>query len=137
MSRDATVTLQFFDGEEYVFRLAWGQLVKLQESRLCGPFVVLDRLHSERWMVEDISEVIRLGFIGGGMNEIKAKKLVREYVEARQPLLSHPLAIQIIDAAVMGPPDSEELEKKVETPSASTISQMDASESPASTALAH
>lgn len=137
MSRDASIMLTFHDGEEYVFRLAWGQLIKLQESRSCGPFVVLDRLHMNTWLVEDITEVVRLGLIGGGMDDIKAKKMVREYIEERSPFKSLELATKIIDAGVLGAPDGEQLEKKVDPPSSLTVSPMDASELPSSTVLAH
>ena len=138
MSRDGSTIQTFMDGEEYTFRLAWGQLIKLQEARGCGPFVLLDRLHMNTWFAEDISEVIRWGLVGGGMNEIKAKKLVREYVENQAPLHSLELAKSIIDAGVLGPPDAEELEKKVLAPQSSlNLSTTDASHSEPSTGLAH
>ena len=138
MSRDGSVVLTFHDGEEYLFRLAWGQLSKLQEALNAGPFVVLDRLHMNTWRVEDIAEVIKWGLVGGGMNEVKARKLVREYVEVQAPFHSLEIAVKVIDAAVMGPPDAEELEKKVQAqPSNSNPSTMDGSPSEHSTALAH
>lgn len=144
MSRDGSITLTFLDGEEYPFRLAWGQLIKLQEARNCGPFQVLVRLHGEDWKVEDIGEVIRWGLVGGGMNEIKAKKMVREYVEQRTPLSqdgeASPLSIAqaVINAALISAPEEDAPEKKAPADqSASTTSPMDASGSPNSSALAH
>lgn len=147
MSRDGSILLTFTDGEEYVFRLAWGALIKLQESRKCGPFVVFERLHNGDWMVEDIRDVIRFGLVGGGMDEVKARKLVREYVEDRPPLrtdLDNPetsvlaIAVKVIDAGLLGPPDEEPLEKKVEmAANGSTISTTVGSASPSSLASAH
>jgi Phage tail tube protein, GTA-gp10 len=100
----------------------------LQEARNCGPFVILDRLHGKDWTLEDISAVIKLGFVGGGMDEIKARRLVKEYVEQGFPINSLPIAVKIIDAAVLGPPDEEPLEKKVvETQSELTTSQTEGS----------
>lgn len=114
MSRDASVILTFLDGEEYPFRLAWGQLIKLQESRNCGPFVIFERLHGSDWMVEDIRDVIRFGLVGGGMTEVGARKLVKEYVEQQPPMDALPIARAVIAAAILGPPDEEELPKKTE-----------------------
>jgi tail tube GTA-gp10-like protein len=137
MSRDASVILTFLDGEEYVFRLAWGQLIKLQEARNCGPFLVLERLHGEDWRMEDIRDVIRFGLVGGGMDEIKARKLVKEYVEQRPPLDALPLAKAVIIAGVAGPPDEEPIEKKAQAATEPTISPMAGSGSPLSSASPH
>jgi hypothetical protein len=135
VSRDAKVVLTFLDGEEYLFRLAWGQLIRLQESRKLGPFVIFDRLHGDDWMVEDIRDVIRFGFVGGGMAEVDALKLVRQFVEAEPPFRrSLQLARKIMEAGVIGPEDIEDLEKKSpETASESTTSTTAESASPNST----
>lgn len=104
MSRDATVTFDWGDGT-HSFRLAWGQLGELQEKCDAGPYVVLQRLHSGAWRVEDISNIIRLGLIGGGMEPAPALKLVRAYVEARPPMESLVPAQVILSAALMGAPE--------------------------------
>lgn len=131
MSRDASILLNFLDGEDYNFRLAWGQIIKLQEVRNAGPFMVYARLHGTEWLVEDVREVIRLGFIGGGMDEKKAKAMVIEYVENRPLIQSLPIAQQIMKTAIVGPPDEEEVEKKVKAAaSESMISTTDESASP-------
>jgi hypothetical protein len=137
MSRDASVLLTFPDGEEYNFRLAWGQLIKLQEARNAGPFVIYMRLHDQTWMVEDIREVIRLGLIGGGMDPVKAKKLILEYIESTVPLASLPLAQRIMLEAVVGPEDEEEIEKKSMAASNSQTSATVESASPPSMEPVH
>ena len=137
MSRDGSITRTFADGEDYVFRLAWGEIIKLQEARNCGPFLIYVRLHGVDWMLEDVREVVRLGLIGGGMDEIKAKKMVAEYVERRPIIASLPLAQEIIKAGILGPPDEEPLEKKAEAPSGSTTFQMAESASVPSTEPVH
>ncbi len=101
MSRDATIELPFADGD-YVFRLAWGELIKLQEACDAGPYVILDRLLTGRWKVEEISNVIRLGLIGGGMEPIPARKLVQSYVEKRPPLENLVIAQRVLGAGVVG-----------------------------------
>lgn len=137
MSRDASILLPFPDGEEYNFRLAWGQLIKLQESRSAGPFVIYMRLHDQTWLVEDIREVIRLGLIGGGMDPARAKKLVLEHVESAVPLETLPLAQRIMMAAVVGPEDGETIEKKSVAASGLTTSPTGESASPPSTEPVH
>lgn len=102
--RDATVTFDWADGT-YSFRLAWGQLAELQEKCDAGPYVVLQRLHSGEWRIEDISNIIRLGLIGGGMAPSPALKLTRAYVEARPPMESLIPAQVILSAALMGAPE--------------------------------
>jgi hypothetical protein len=104
MSRDATVTFDWADGT-HSFRLAWGQLSELQEKCEAGPYVVLQRLHSGEWRVEDISNIIRLSLIGGKMEPVAALKLVRAYVEARPPMENLVPAQVILSAALMGAPE--------------------------------
>lgn len=110
MSRDASVELDFADGT-YTFRLAWGELIKLQEARDCGPWVVLDRLVSGRWYVEDISEVIRLGLIGGGKRPDQALKLVRDYVQDRHPVETLVIAQRVLGVSLVGVEDESALKK--------------------------
>lgn len=124
MSRDGSIDLDFADST-YHFRLAWGELGKLQEACDAGPYVVLDRLVSGRWRVGDISETIRLGLIGGGLEPAKALKLVRDYVQDRPPLENLVLAQRVLGAAVVGTLE-EEVGKKSEAAS------QDGSESPTS-----
>lgn len=104
MSRDASITLPWADGD-YTFRLAWGELIKLQEACDAGPQLVLDRLTARTWRMEDIASVIRLGLIGGGMEPAKALKLTRDYVESRPPLENRMLARGILALALHGAPD--------------------------------
>lgn len=124
MSRDASIEREFGD-DTYVFRMAWGDLQKLQESRDAGPYVILDRLVSGRWFVEDIAEVIRLGLVGGGMDQIKARKMVGEHVLKRPPIDHLDLAQRILGAGVVGAPDEPvgELQAANQAGSASTVSR--------------
>lgn len=114
MSRDASITLDWADGTQH-FRLAWGELSKLQEACDAGPFVILDRLNSGACKIEDISNVIRLGLIGGGMEPVPALKKVREYVEGRPPAESRLTALAVLSAGCYGAPE-EQIEKKLVAP---------------------
>lgn len=135
MSRDASIVLDWADGT-YAFRLAWGELEKLQEACDAGPYVVLNRLIDGSWRVSDISAVIRLGLIGGGMVPADALKKVRSYVEDRPPMESITIAQAVLSAAIVGAPD-EEVGKKAEAAnpaeSSLTISRTASSDLPPST----
>ncbi|MDP9837602.1 hypothetical protein J2T09_002354 [Neorhizobium huautlense] len=104
MSRDASITIPWGDGD-FKFRLGWGELEELQEKTDAGPYVVLQRLHAGTWRVQDISNVIRMGLIGGGMAPDQAVKKVRYYVEQRPPMENVPHAIAVLSAGLMGAPD--------------------------------
>lgn len=134
MSRDASVVLAFGDGD-YLFRLAWGELAKLQEACDAGPFVVMQRLKDGSCRLDDISEVIRWGLIGGGLSPVEATKLIRLYVEGRPPAESRMTAYAVMAAGCLGAPE-EQIEKKLEAPDQdgeSTISQTGSSGSEHST----
>ena len=116
--RDALIPLDWADGT-YAFRLGWGELAELQEKCDAGPYVILDRLQTRQWRIEDISNTIRLGLIGGGVEPVKALKLVRKYVEARPPVENLIYAVGILSAGLMGapdePPGEQEAPSQVET----------------------
>lgn len=131
MSRDASVTLDFGDGT-YVFRLAWGQFIELQEKCDAGPLVIMRRFNEGAWRVEDISNVLRLGLIGGGMEPIAALKLVRRYVEDRPPMESVLHAQAVLTVGLLGAPD-EDVKKKRRTAPRSTPSPTASSGSSPST----
>ncbi|MEZ2132466.1 MULTISPECIES: gene transfer agent family protein [unclassified Sinorhizobium] len=117
MSRSAAIDLTWADGD-YRFALRWGELAELQEKCDAGPYVVLHRLHSHQWRIEDISNVIRLGLIGGGMSPADALKKVRTYVEARPPLENHTFALAILSAGLLGAPEEPVGEQEAPTPEA-------------------
>ncbi|AYD00028.1 gene transfer agent family protein [Neorhizobium sp. NCHU2750] len=115
--RNARIELDWADGT-FSFRLGWGELAELQEKTDAGPYVVLHRLHSQQWRIEDISSVIRLGLIGGGMSPVDALHKVRTYVEDRPPLESHPYAVAILSAGLLGAEDEPVGELEAPTPEA-------------------
>lgn len=130
MSRDASVTLDWGDGT-YVFRLAWAQLIQLQEACDAGPQMILQRLGDNSWRVEYISHILRLGLIGGGLEPVKALKLVREYVEARPPLENFLYAQAVLSIGLLGAPDEAQKKSDMES-QASTTSPMERSDMPPS-----
>lgn len=133
MSRDAKIELDWADGT-YQFRLGWGELAELQEKTDAGPYVVLQRLHGGAWRIEDVSNTIRLGLIGGGMKPEEALKKVRYYVEQRPPMESLPYAVAVLSAGLLGAPDEPLGEAEGEAAEAkSTTSPTESLDSPPST----
>lgn len=125
MSRDASITLAWAD-DDYVFRLAWGEIVKLQEATGCGAQFILDRMEGrllphDSWHIEDVSHIIRLGLIGGGLEPAKALKLVRHYVESRPPMENFRYAHAILMAGLFGAPDEDALKKNFAEKTASEL----------------
>lgn len=110
MSRDGSITVPFAD-KDYPFRLAWGELMQLQEATDAGPYVVLQRLASGTWKVEDISHTIRLALIGGGLTPGDALRLTRQYVEGRPPMENIMLAQGILSASLLGAPEDDRSKK--------------------------
>lgn len=134
MSRDASIEFDWADGH-YRFRLAIGQLRELQEKCDAGPPVIFRRLIEEKWRVEDLTETIRLGLIGGGTKPDEARKLVRRYVEER-PLQESILPAQaILSALLVGAPD-EALKKAEGTEQTTPGFPTESSASPRFTAQA-
>jgi hypothetical protein len=115
MSRDGSCEIAF-NGRRTMFKLAWRELMKIQEACDAGPYVVLDRLLSGRWRLQDISEVIKWGLIGGGMPQAEALDLVESEVEGRRPLENLIIAQTVLGAGLVGAPE-EDVGKKSEAAS--------------------
>lgn len=110
-SHDGGRDFDFADGS-YRFRLALKQIFELQEKCKCGFAEICNRVTGNYWYAEDITETIRLGLIGGGMDSISALGKVRRYVEA-SPLAENVLLAQaILLLALVGPPGEETGAKK-------------------------
>ena len=93
-----------WDGGEHDFVLNIGQLRALQSVTDVGPLFLFGRITGSQWFVDDIIETIRLGLIGGGMDDLTAKKLTdRVFGDNTPALYKHVLlATRILKNAVMG-----------------------------------
>jgi hypothetical protein len=88
MAKSVKVTLEWADGE-YLFALRSGEIEELEsishnpetDKKGIGVGAVWMRLMGGGWYVSDIFNVIRLGLIGGGLDEVKAKRLVDFYAK--------------------------------------------------------
>lgn len=117
MDGSGKVELMWGDGD-HVFRLPLRQLRELQDKTDCGPETLYRRIVDGSWRVQDLRETIRLGLIGGGMDEVVAAKLVKLYFDD-SPMLKHkPTAQAILLVALVGPPDDTQQKKTTDaTPS--------------------
>lgn len=140
MRYDGSIQLSF-GGGRHTFRLALGELQELEEVcgdrkpdgsiRRVGPGLVLDRLRTNQWTTGDILHTIRLGLIGGGMNQYEAQRMADRYVGERPAWFENALvALAVLDAALAEPDESLGEPVAGET---GTGSQTAGSPSPAST----
>lgn len=132
VKKHGAVELIWADGT-YTFRLGLGNLRELQEKTGCGPLELYRRVTKGTWRVDDISETIRIGLIGGGSTPVDALKVVKRYVEERPLLESVPVAQAVIMVALYGPADDQPGEPDRR---GSESGQTEGSPSPPSTAVA-
>ena len=98
-----TPVMLFWPGGEHPFRLGIEELRALQQKTDCGPEFLLMRLRSGQWHVDDLAETLRLGLIGGGMDQNAALKVVRDAFE-RTPMIAFKVpALTVLMAGVYGP----------------------------------
>lgn len=66
-----------FGSESYRFKLPLKQIAELQVSRSAGIGAIYARVLMHQEFLEDCLEIIRLGLIGGGLDGIKARELMK------------------------------------------------------------
>lgn len=126
------IVMEWANGE-YLFALRGAQIEALEAECInpdtgkggIGIAAIFSRLMGMSWYRSDLTNIIRLGLIGGGMGAVEALRLVRDYAET-VPLSSltpgvganSPLTVAqaVITAAVAGIPKSDETGKETETP---------------------
>jgi hypothetical protein len=84
MTRHGAIELDFAD-ETYTFRLPISGIEELEAKVKRGIFQIADDLDPavRSAGVKTISEVIRIGLIGGGLQPVDALALTRRYVDER------------------------------------------------------
>ncbi|KYB45292.1 hypothetical protein AB664_10150, partial [Brucella anthropi] len=91
------------------------------------------RLHNRSWRIKDISETIRLGLVGGGLEPTKALTLIRRYVTDRPPLENLTLSQAVLSAGLVGAPEEKVGEQEAASQKKSIVSPMENSDLPPST----
>lgn len=101
-----TIEREWGDGV-YRFRLGLGELREIQEKTGTGALLLLRRMATHGWFIDDIREVLRLGLIGAGTEPVKALKLVDRYCEPSKNALLPcvELAVTLLGRAISGPED--------------------------------
>lgn len=104
MSADGSVDL-VFGGDTRHFRLGIDNLIAVQEKLNAGPMQIVNGLRLGMWRVEHVSEVLRIGLIGGGMDAKAAAVLVEQNVRPGN-IVPHVLtALAVLMSALQGDPD--------------------------------
>lgn len=100
------ITKDFGPGT-YSFRLAYGQWLELQEALNCGPLELYTNMLRQKWRVQWLREIIRIGLLGGGTGAPEALRLVKRYVEDRPIIENVQLALEILAASLTLPEGAE------------------------------
>lgn len=105
MSRSAIIENAFVGEGHYDLGLRIGELITLQEKLGSGPNKIAQRFLEGDWLVQDVTETIRLGLIGGGMSHKDAFDLVGRVVVPGHLYDYVGLAGQVVLAALGGVED--------------------------------
>jgi hypothetical protein len=73
-----------------------------------GPWLLAQNIIGGLWRVQDVTETIRLGLIGGGMRHEEAARLIRHYVKEGYLIDYFMCAYEVLLAALQGVEDEEE-----------------------------
>lgn len=98
-------------GRERVFRLTFGGVLDLEEACDSTLGAIFDRLGNGGFGAKDVVHTIRLALIGGGMDQLAAKRLVIERFELGGALDMASLAVDVLISIMDGvevtetPPD--------------------------------
>jgi hypothetical protein len=104
MSRDGRIEIDW-GGDLRTFRLDIDRLIALQDACGAGPYEILTRLSSGRWLVQDIKETLRLGLMGGGVEGKKARDLADQAVQPGSILQHVQTAQAVLMASLVGDPN--------------------------------
>lgn len=97
------LTRPFADGH-YAFDInKIALLQELQQKTGRGPMALFQRLASGQWHIEELTEVIRLGLIGGGTKPADAAVLVDRYVLGHPLVRSVKIAVDILEQLLLEP----------------------------------
>lgn len=126
-----------FGDEDHLFRLRLRQIAELQEKCKAGIGTIYRRVMTGEYYIEDVTETVRLGLIGGGMDPTKARTLMERYFDDIPVDAKWNMAAAILSACVVGySPPGEEAPGKAETAEGGSTSpsQSETEPSPGDTA---
>jgi hypothetical protein len=97
--RDAETIV--WPGGEHAFRLGIGELRAIEQRSDAGCAVVMMRLLSSAWKIDDVIAPIRLGLIGAGMKEKDAQAALDAALDIASPYALAVTASDIIRRFIM------------------------------------
>lgn len=86
---------------EHQFRLGIGELRGIEQRCDAGVAVVLMRLLSSQFKIDDVISTLRLGLIGAGMPEAEAKRLVDSALDVASPYALSIAAASVLQKFIM------------------------------------
>ncbi|WP_184389641.1 gene transfer agent family protein [Rhizobium sp. BK591] len=94
-------------GGEHSFRLGIGELRAIEQKCDAGCAVVMMRLLSSQWKIDDVIGPIRLGLIGGGMEERLAQKAIEAALDVASPYALAVTSAEILRRFIMWETDDQ------------------------------
>jgi hypothetical protein len=92
----------------YTFRLRLGELRSLDARFKMGPQYLALKIDDANGTIDEITETIRLGLIGGGTDAAKAAQLVDDYIIRPSRInTASQLAAEILAAHLIGEPEED------------------------------
>lgn len=102
------ITFQGFFGDgDHTFALTDPIIAELEQLTDKGIGSIYQRAIKMEFQASDLTAIIRLGLIGGGMAPERAARLVATYADNRPLSETYPLALDILDARWNGTPDDK------------------------------
>lgn len=101
-----------FGDDDYLFRFTVKQIAELQEKCKAGIGTIYRRVAMGEYYAEDLTESVRLGLIGGGVEATKARVLIERYLDPIPMLNRLEYAQAILAACVVGYEPPEDQKKK-------------------------
>lgn len=92
----------FFGDGEKTFALTTPMIQELERKTGHGIGLIFRRIQQHQFSLQDISEVIRLGLIGGGTKPAIADAMVKTYVDGQPLVESMEIALDVIAARFLG-----------------------------------
>jgi hypothetical protein len=88
-------------GGEHDFRLGIGELRAIEQRSDAGSSVVMMRLLTGQFKIDDVFSTLRIGLVGGGMSETEAKKTVEAALDVASPYKLSVTAADVLRRFVM------------------------------------
>lgn len=115
MSANGTRSIIWANGEDLFCLGKVGLILDLEDKcKSSGLSVIMARLESGTWYLNDVRETIRLGLIGGGMKPEAAMAAVHHHVDPPNPLAHSVLvAYEVIKSVIFGIPEDDPVGKEM------------------------